>query len=516
MSLVTRVRPDQLVDRIVATYYRREYVDNEARLLRSPVRKLPLSELVTAGRRAVYFGTSTLESEEAPADWVPFLTSDDIDDSGCTINLDARRRVSPEFADRYPNGVLRENELLVKVKGPNQTTAYQETCPTRRIQVSGTIWGSLVRKDRVDPYYLVAVLSSPYAALARTRLRTNLNVEFLSPDDLLTVVLPVPMEFSVQQYIGGKVRQAERLRERARALECEIQQLSTTEEIEAALRLPESLTNRLNASDLGHRLDSKHYGLRATAVFKACGKNCVTIQEFGPDVSNGFEYREFCDSGIPYVTVGDVSTGRLNLESAPRIPSSVDIPEKARLDVMCILVVRSGSIGAAAKVVAEDTDACISSHLIRLRFKDEESAAVVACFLNSPAGRAIQQKIVYGGVQPQISQHELLEIPIPRDVAQRGTQLLNLLNRREQAIRMAQRLTTAAKVLVEALIEGKVTEADLKDANGNRDADRANLPRLTRKGIDMPNESPLFPNLNDLYAALDESADAAVTVEAHG
>ena len=87
--------------------------------------------------------------------------------------------------------------------------------------VSGTIWGGLVRKGVVDPHYLVAALSCPYAAMARTRLRTNLNVEFLSAEDLLSLALPTPATLA-QRYIGDKVRQAERLHERARRLEAAV------------------------------------------------------------------------------------------------------------------------------------------------------------------------------------------------------------------------------------------------------------------------------------------------------
>jgi hypothetical protein len=69
-------------------------------------------------------------------------------------------------------------------------------------------------------------------------------------------------------------------------------------------------------------------------------------------------------------------------------------------------------------------------------------------------------------------------------------------------------LTTAAKLLVEALIEGAVSEADLVAAQkaleaNDRSADRAILQRLTRKGMDAASEPALFPNLDALYDALD-------------
>jgi type I restriction enzyme S subunit len=67
--------------------------------------------------------------------------------------------------------------------------------------------------------------------------------------------------------------------------------------------------------------------------------------------------------------------------------------------------------------------------------------------------------------------------------------------------------------LIEALIEGKVTEAELVNAQealerGDKTADRALLSRLTRKGVDVSGEPPLFPDLDALYALLAQTEPA--------
>lgn len=68
-------------------------------------------------------------------------------------------------------------------------------------------------------------------------------------------------------------------------------------------------------------------------------------------------------------------------------------------------------------------------------------------------------------------------------------------------------LTTASKLLVEALIEGNITEDELKTAQealqrGDREPDQLILSRLTRKGFDVKGEPPLFPDLDTLYEAI--------------
>lgn len=77
------------------------------------------------------------------------------------------------------------------------------------------------------------------------------------------------------------------------------------------------------------------------------------------------------------------------------------------------------------------------------------------------------------------------------------------------ASEFASKLTSAAKTIVEALIEGVITEQQLIDANKALDADDASLDRdilarLTTKGLDGDGD-PLFPDLEQLYDLLAQS-----------
>ncbi len=84
---------------------------------------------------------------------------------------------------------------------------------------------------------------------------------------------------------------------------------------------------------------------------------------------------------------------------------------------------------------------------------------------------------------------------------------------RENAIRASKQLTQTAKFLVEALIEGQLTEQQLIDAEtalsqGNQNPDRSILERLKTDGLDGAGE-PLFPDLDQLYQLLEEAEDDA-------
>ena len=72
---------------------------------------------------------------------------------------------------------------------------------------------------------------------------------------------------------------------------------------------------------------------------------------------------------------------------------------------------------------------------------------------------------------------------------------------------MAWTLSTAARILVEALIERTVTEAELIAAHTDPTADRALLARLKTDGLDGDGD-PLFPDLDRLFELLADLADA--------
>ena len=88
----------------------------------------------------------------------------------------------------------------------------------------------------------------------------------------------------------------------------------------------------------------------------------------------------------------------------------------------------------------------------------------------------------------------------------------NGLERAQALYFSAEKITSSAKLLVEALIEGKVTEAELVAAHealerGDDTADRALLRRLTRNGLDIAGQPPLFPDLDALYTLLAQTRE---------
>lgn len=364
-------------------------------------------------------------------------------------------------------------------------------------------------KPEYDEGYVAAFLCSWWGERALEQGVAGSTGQINMVNDHVRSVPVITPDFLAQKYIGEKVRQADRLRAWAKQLQHQLRGLVTIPPIENALSVSNKKSSWAASTDLIPRLDPKYYGSRAMAVFHATADSGVLLRDLVASICNGFEERAFYEHGIQYITVSEVSSGRLDLSSAPKIHFSTKIPNKARVNEKCVLVVRTGSIGTAVKVDEQDKDVVISSHLIKLEFKSEEIAAAVALFLNSEAGKVLLHKISYGAVQPQIGQDELLTLSIPRETIDQAPELLRLMIAYENSIRSASSLILTAKSLVEALIKGQLTEQQLVNTqkaleSGDNSLDRDILFKLTTKGLDYGGD-PIFADLDQLYVLLAQS-----------
>lgn len=491
----------QLEDRLDAEFYNPEALKTVQKIdgLRKTKR---LGQLIADGYRVVYHGTDSINGipEER---LLPFLSPTQIDDQG-SIDFSAADKLPLYYKDDYPKGLAVAGELLIEVKGNvSKVGVVPEEFP-KNLMVSGSLYKASFKAD-TNSRYVLAFLKSKHGQILKNRLTSNTIINYIAKDALYSIPL-FAANSDVQKYIGDKVRQAERLRAWAKGQGSAIEALVSSEVMKSACATIEKQHNRPQLDDLSNRLDPKYYGNRAMAVYRQAKALGNPLSSLVKGIANGFEERIFFNTGRDYITVTEVSSGRLDLSSSPKIAHTTEVPDKAIIHERCALVVRTGSIGTAVKVDARDRGAVISSHLIRLEFEDEAAAAAVAAYLCSHAGKVLQHKISYGAVQPQIGQDELLALPIPQFVLDAKEEILALVTEQESVIRASKSLTTTAKYLVEALIEGQLTETELIAAEhalqaGNDQSDRRVLNRLKTDGVDGQGAA-LFVDLDELYRLL--------------
>lgn len=331
----------------------------------------------------------------------------------------------------------------------------------KRATISSSMIAAVLDHNVADPFFLHAFFQSSLGRHILFGIQKITAQPTISTEELAKVLVPEP-SFEIQRAIGNKIRKAERLRELAEAC---YQTVSN----EFAVLLPKNhsqdqhKSSFIRATDVSTgRLDAKFYApqhlanrQRIALIAKTC-----KLHDFVHSVSNGCEVRDFKESGLRYLVVGNIDKGKLHINNAPFISKSSDIPQKAIIQEGDVLVVRTGSIGQAAAVLNEDVKdkTVISSHFIKLSLNKSEDATYLSSFLNSFAGKMLQEQISYGAVQQQISQDELLELPIPIfDKTKEHYIAQNHLSwRRYQG--QSEQLVSESKQDIEALIDGTLDQ----------------------------------------------------------
>lgn len=134
-------------------------------------------------------------------------------------------------------------------------------------------------------------------------------------------------------------------------------------------------------------------------------------------------------------------------------------------------------------------------------------------WLNRPEGQMQLNQWAVKTTVEHTSLSDIGRVLIPRLDKSLENKLADYLLNARLAYRYAKFLTQVAKTLVEALIEGQLTEQQLIEAqqateDGDNSFDQAILSKLSAEGYAIEGATPLFSDVDELYSLLEEAAQA--------
>lgn len=496
--MITRVPYSVLRSRIDSGFYAPEHLERERRLRQLGVLRPAIGEtasLVTDG---------THKTPNYVENGVPFLSATNIYDSALRF-ADHRFVSRAEFLQlRAWNCAPLPNDVVVAKSGSIGNAAV---VPSNAPEFAVFESVAIVRCDRFDPYYLATFLNSRIGQQEIKRQTKGAVIRHLHLEDLREVEVP---EFSkeAQRYIGDKVRQAERLRERARRLEAESSaffQLPEWTEPRAGTR--RAYTARRGAMR-SERLDAPFYDPGhddLDALLRRRGD--IGLNEVASLVearwTRGGDKFSYFEIGELDIASGVLSPTTIAVDAAPSRAQILVEP----WDVL-VSTVRPNRKNVGLVLPSDDSLALVASTgFAVLRFENAETAAFYHSFLRSDAATQQLMRWNSGATYPAIESDVPLRLRAPRfddEVVEReGRRWLTKFS----ALSGSRALTVVATTLVEHLIEGRLNEADLVAAQkaleaGDRTADREILKALRQ--TDAPDAKPLIADVDVLYTLLDE------------
>ncbi|MDJ0900447.1 MAG: restriction endonuclease subunit S [Xenococcus sp. MO_188.B8] len=335
-------------------------------------------------------------------------------------------------------------------------------------------------------------------------------------DHVRSLPIPIP-DRAVQNYIGDKVRLAEKLRERSKELEQEAKKIFENELLWEQQLETKKIHGRVEVKDLEQRLDINFNSPNRLSLLQHLRKNNINTEPLANLVEisamigwKGLTTEHYTDEG-PWLLRGvEFSNGIIDFDSLVSIKKyKYDEQPQIHLKEGDIAFTKDGTIGKAIVIPSLSNDLAAGSTVARLRcYSDEKiNRYYLEYVLNHPVMQIQIMSFATGMAQPHITQEWIAKLQIPR--CQFEEKIGHEIKFYHECLIESEKLTTAAKFLVEALIEGKLTETELTNAQtalqkGEIEPDKAILAKLTRQGYEIPDQPILFPDLDAFYEVIKE------------
>ena len=510
MMFAQRVRPDELIDLLAAESYDPVLMKYCGYTKTSP----KLEDFITDKARLGVTGTiANAYVPEGTAAAIPYLTTKQVD--GLYAHLDGCKYITADADHEWSHCRVPDGAVVLNKSGNVGAAAIVACDPYAYVNTvsdlinirprqPGTEGGGRV----VDSGYLVVFLNSPYGQSQLQRLSGGAVFDHVSLFAVPEIRIHDPSPLA-QRYIGDKVRQAERLRERARRLEAHSNaffQLAEWTEPRAGTRRSYTAGRVAMRSE---RLDAPFYDPgheELDSLLRRRGD--VELSEVASLVDSRWKR---LGERFSYFEIGE-----LDIASGILSPTTTEVtvaPSRAQILVepwdVLVSTVRPNRKNVGLVLPSDESLPLVASTgFAVLRFANAETAAFYHAFLRSDAATQQLMRWNSGATYPAIENDVTLRVRAPRFddsvVEREGRRWLT----KFKALQASRELTVVATTLVENLIDGRLAEADLVTAQkaleaGDRSADREILKSLRQS--EAPDAKPLIPDVDALYSLLDGS-----------
>lgn len=501
MPTIYRISPDKITTRRVDPWH---YQPKFATQIEKVSEHLGANELfkLIDKKRDVAGGATPLGANYLENGRVRFYRTSEVDE----LQLDASAAVfiSDQDDEKLARSRLAAGDVVLTITGAK----FGKSAVVTDGHLPGNISQHSVRfspnTDRLDPYFLVSYLNGPTGQVAIWREAYGATRPAIDFPSVRSLTVPL-VDRSVQKYIGDKVRQAERLRAWAKTLEAAfVKRLKQL--------VPEAFDNRAtgkkysraSVEDISYTLNPGAFDEERLRVQHYLlghgGKRFGELAEISGPITNSYKAES------AYIGLDAISSGTCQLT-----PSTV---EKDKISGTCrmlgegpVIAKLRPYLNKVSYIPKRLAGAVGSTELLCIIPHSHYSGWYLYGVLKSELTLKQLRPLATGATHPRIDQYDIndLVVPVLDDQEALGASL----EQAQAAYFFATELTAASKLLVEALIEGQLTEAELLTAEmalqaGNDRLDRVILNRLNTDGIDSQGPA-LFGDLDELYHLLTQA-----------
>lgn len=503
--MFSRVQPSLLTPRLDADFYKIEFIENEAHLKEFGVKRLAKFIDIKASGYGVL-----PSSNEYCDDGVPLIRGGDLS-YGEVVSPSVFAPLS--YKDGKGTAIAGDILILIKgacIDGPEGVARVKQD--NHGHLFNGSCFRLAFTDREVDGPFFIAYSQSKFFLRQKKRQVANTGISYNDEDSIHDYLIPV-LENGVKKYIGDKVRKAEQLRAWAKRCRGKINDYFDGLFTGISLTKPEHHHTRVSLDILVPRLNAEYYSDHYTQVEKGLldrfGK-LTTLGRLAPTVRAKVKPAADCT----YKEIGDLDVGKGAFSSGTFYKYG-EAPNNAQriFDEGDVAVsTRRPNRGAVAVIEESSSTTFYSVFLARLKPKNKNFGYWLKEFLRHDAGKLLLLQRCTWTTYPVISEDDIETIPVP-EIPNDWDFVARLSRQSVELEAFATNLTTSAKTLVEALIEGQLTEQQLIQAqqalgDGDNSLDQAILSKLSNEGYAVEGAAPLFNDIDELYRLLESAAQA--------
>ena len=444
-----------LEDRLDAEFYQPQYVRAIQSVYSTGFPTKPLIKLSIKSFR-VWWGIKGLD-KPISSTHIPYIRPNEVDENGW-IEYKTLTTIERHWADDLSSGVVQAGDLLVEVKGnARKVHVVREDVPPLTF-ASGSMYRFVPQSD-TDFHYVSAYLTSNTCQTLKDRLMSNSIIEWINPQDICQLPVPVPPR-PVQEYIGAKVRLAERCRLQARKLQKDIETLLGQLYYGAPINdfsMQHSFWVGYGELD-NPRVDAWHYQPVYRHVVQWCREqNFIPVSSIASLSQKRWSPEQATVSTFHYVEISDVdvSTGLVSSKDI----STIDAPSRARKLAQSYNVIVS-TVRPERKgigFITPDTDGWVlSTGFSVLKVKTANLAYFLCAILRHDVSTIQLIRWNTGATYPAIEEDVPLSVLIPNPGPELQNKVADNFRKSILLLKSATKLVQEAKTDVEALIEGKL------------------------------------------------------------
>ncbi len=283
---------ETLIDkRIDAHFYSIKYMQYYNKLMKCKIKKMSLYNICSRMNSGP-FGSALLASQYVDKG-VAFIRPLNCKDYIVDIDNDVVF-ISKEDSERLKSSKFSSGDLIFTKIGNGIGDVAIIPQKIFECNISGNLMGVKV-KNNIDNYYVLTFLKSIYGQNQIWQGMMNSAKPKIDMDTLKSIVIPIPSP-EIQKYIGDKIRKAEELREEAKRLKKEAEEIIYKKLGNIVLEDEKNYTaNYIREEDIFERIDSEYYKekyFRLQKQLKSKGFSLKTLDELcDSNIFNGRTYK---------------------------------------------------------------------------------------------------------------------------------------------------------------------------------------------------------------------------------